>query len=89
MRHVLYFTAEWCHPCKRVRPIAEELARDGVVDFTIIDADDNIELVKNFNVSGVPTFIVIEDGKEVRRVTGAPPTKKDLLDFIEGLNESN
>jgi len=37
----------------------------------------------------VPTFIVIEDGKEVRRVTGAPPTREDFINFIEGKNGSN
>ena len=41
MRHILYFTAEWCNPCKRVRPIAEELDRDNVIKFQFIDADDN------------------------------------------------
>jgi thiol-disulfide isomerase/thioredoxin len=89
MKHVMYFTAEWCNPCKRIKPIAEELEREGFVNFQIIDADDNPELCKSFEVRGVPTFIVIEDGKEVRRVTGAPPTREDFINFIEGKNGSN
>ncbi len=82
MRHVQYFTAEWCNPCKKVKPMAEELERDGLAKFQIIDADDNIDLCKAMGVQGVPTFIVMEDGKEIRRITGAPPTKQDFLDFI-------
>ena len=50
MRHILYFTAEWCNPCKRVRPIAEDLNRDGVVKIQFIDADDNSELCKRFEI---------------------------------------
>jgi thioredoxin-like negative regulator of GroEL len=83
MSHVLYFTAEWCNPCQRVRPIAEELDREGVIKFQFIDADDNVELCKQFEIKAIPTFILIEDGKEVRRINGAK-TKQQLEDFING-----
>jgi thioredoxin len=83
VKHVLYFTAEWCNPCKRVRPIAEELDREGPVKFQIIDADDNPDLCKNFEIRAIPTFILIEDGNEVRRINGAK-TKEQLEEFING-----
>lgn len=83
MRHILYFTAEWCNPCKRVRPIAEELDRDGVIKFQYIDADDNLDLCKKFEIKAVPTFILIEDGNELRRINGAK-TKEELETFING-----
>lgn len=83
MRHVLYFTAEWCNPCKRVRPIAEELNRDGTIKIQFIDADDNAELCRNFEIKAIPTFILIEDGKELRRINGAR-TKEQLEEFING-----
>lgn len=82
MRHILYFTAEWCNPCQRTKPIAEELKRDGVVDFMFIDADSELELIQKFAVKTVPTFILIDDGREVRRMNGAK-TKADFLDFIK------
>lgn len=81
MSHVLYFTAEWCNPCQRTRPIAEDLNRDGVIDFKFIDADSELELVKNFEIKSIPTFILIKDGKEVRRMNGAK-TKEQFLEFI-------
>jgi thioredoxin 1 len=83
--HILYFTAEWCNPCKRVRPIAEELERDGIIKFQYIDADDNIDLIKKFEIKAIPTFILIEDEKEIRRVNGAK-TKEQLEEFINGSN---
>ena len=85
MRHILYFTAEWCNPCKRVRPIAEELDRDNVIKFQFIDADDNNDLCRKFDIKSIPTFILIEDGKEVRRINGAK-TKEQLEEFINGSN---
>lgn len=85
MRHILYFTAEWCNPCKRVRPIAEELDRDGIIKFQYVDADDNTDLCRKFEIKAIPTFILIEDGEEVRRTNGAK-TKEQLQEFINGSN---
>lgn len=83
MRHILYFTAEWCNPCKRVRPIAEDLDRDGVIKIQFVDADDNTDLCKKFEIRAIPTFILIEDGQEVRRINGAK-TREQLEEFING-----
>lgn len=83
MKHILYFTAEWCNPCKRVRPIAEELDRDGIIKFQYIDADDNTDLCRKFEIRAIPTFILIEDGEELRRINGAK-TREQLEAFING-----
>lgn len=81
MSHVLYFTADWCNPCQRTKPIAEELKRDGIVDFVFVDADTEIELLKKFEIKSVPTYILIKDGTEVKRMNGAK-TRQEFLDFI-------
>ncbi len=82
MRHILYFTAEWCNPCKKVRPIVEELNRESAdIRFQIVDADSEIDLVKSFEVRSIPTFILIEDGKEIKRLSGAQ-TKDQLLGLM-------
>ena len=81
MRHILYFTAEWCNPCKKVKPIVEELNRESAdTRFQIVDADSEIDLVKSFEVRSIPTFILIEDGKEIKRVSGAQT--KDQLESL-------
>ena len=82
MKTVFYFTADWCGPCKKTRPLVEELNGDGLAKFQIIDSDDNMELCKKFEVKSIPTFILIEDNKEVKRLTGAQ-TKKSLMEFVE------
>ena len=70
MRHILYFTADWCNPCKKVKPIVEELNRDSAVKFQFIDVDQETDMAKNMNVRSVPTFVVIENGSEVKRAVG-------------------
>lgn len=82
MKLVYYFTAEWCNPCQRTRPIAEDLKRDGLIDFKFIDVDSEFELTKHFEIKSVPTYILIEDGKEVKRMNGAK-TKDQFLEFVK------
>ena len=80
MKTVFYFTADWCGPCKKVRPIVEDMKKDGF-EFQMIDADYEQLLVKRFEVKSVPTFILMEDGKEVNRMSGAK-TRQELEEFI-------
>lgn len=81
MKTVFYFTADWCQPCKKVKPIVEEMKKEGY-QFQMIDADYEQLLVKQFKVNSVPTFILLEDGKELNRITGAK-TQNELKDFIK------
>ena len=82
MKSILYFTADWCQPCKKVKPIVEDLNREhfpGI--FQIIDVDIETDMVETFKISAVPTFILFDDGRESNRVTGVQ-SKQSLLEFI-------
>jgi len=80
MKNIFYFTADWCGPCKKVRPIVEELTKDGY-SFQIIDVDIEKELVKKFEITSVPTFILFKNEKSIKRISGAQ-TKNQLEIFI-------
>jgi thioredoxin 1 len=84
MKSVFYFTADWCNPCKKVKPIVEELNREQTeANFQIIDVDIEMEMAKSFQVKSVPTFILMKDGIEINRITGAQ-TRDSLIGFING-----
>jgi thioredoxin 1 len=80
MNTVLYFTADWCNPCQRTKPFAEELVRDGA-NIKFIDVDSEIEMVKTFKILSVPTYIILKDEQEVHRANGAK-TKEQLQDLL-------
>jgi thioredoxin-like negative regulator of GroEL len=82
MKNVFYFTADWCGPCKRVRPVVEDMIREGF-HIQIIDVDIEKELIKNFEITSVPTFILFENEKQLDRISGAQ-TKNSLELFING-----
>ena len=82
MKMILYFTADWCGPCKQTRPIVEELNREQIMaKFFIIDVDSEIEMAQDFQIMSVPTFVVIKDNKEVYRVVGSK-TRQQLEELI-------
>ena len=84
MKTVYYFTADWCQPCKKTRPIVEELSREQTTAmFQVIDVDDNSSLANTFMIQSIPTFILFENGIEKNRITGAQ-TRESLMDFING-----
>ena len=83
MKHILYFTAEWCNPCKKTRPIVEELNREQIMaKFFIIDVDIELEMAQDFEVRSIPTFVLIKNNKEIHRVTGAK-TRQQLEELIK------
>ncbi len=79
---LLDFFANWCGPCKMLAPILEEIAGE-TDDFKIgkINVDEEGELARAFGITSIPTLVVIEGGKEVRRSLGYIP-KEDVLLLI-------
>lgn len=62
---VLCFTASWCGPCRYQEPAVERLAQSVRVDK--IDIDANRTMAEKFGIRSVPTYIVIDGGREVFR----------------------
>jgi len=63
---VLAFTADWCQACQQDKPKLDDLRRQGV-EVVEIDYDARPDLVRKYRVRRLPTYIVLEDGKEVER----------------------
>ncbi|BAT72613.1 TPR repeat-containing thioredoxin TDX HSP70-interacting protein [Vigna angularis] len=69
---ILYFTATWCGPCRFISPIYTSLAeKHPKVVFLKIDIDEAINVAASWNISSVPTFFFVKNGKEVDSVVGA------------------
>ena len=61
------FYAEWCAPCKKMKPFLEEIDKEmaATVDVIRIDADAEKELCKKLKVDALPVLVLYRDGKEV------------------------
>ena len=65
------FWAPWCGPCKMSGPIVEQVAQKTQgVKVVKLNVDDAISTAQKYGVVSIPTLIVFNGGKEVKRSVG-------------------
>jgi thiol-disulfide isomerase/thioredoxin len=76
---LLQFSSAFCGPCRATRLLIEDVTADmGDVKHVEIDAEANLELVRQLDIRSTPTTLFINgDGHEVGRAVGAP--KRDQV----------
>lgn len=84
MKEILHFTAVWCKPCQKLKPILEQYISDHPdITYTKVDVDTDFETAKEWSVMSVPTLILVVDGDMKARHTGT--LSYDKLDsFVNG-----
>lgn len=74
---LLIFTASWCAPCQALK---KDLAADPSIlagmEWGYVDFDKEKEMAKSYDVTSVPTFLILEGDKVVRRHVGYPGPEK-------------
>lgn len=65
------FWAPWCGPCKMLGPIVEQVAQKTQgIKVVKLNVDDAISTAQKYGVVSIPTLIVFNGGKEVKRSVG-------------------
>lgn len=65
------FSAAWCGPCQSMRPVIDQLRGEGL-HVRLIDVDQQPELARQYRVTGLPTFVALDEaGCETGRIVGA------------------
>lgn len=69
------FWAEWCGPCRMIAPALEKLAREyaGRARIAKLNVDENPRTAAQYQVQGIPTLLLLKNGKMVDRIVGALP----------------
>lgn len=78
--------AEWCSPCLVIAPLLKTLVEeyDGRIKLAKVEVDEgeNMKLAGRYQVRGFPTILLIVDGEEVARFSGAKPLSF-LREFVD------
>jgi len=66
------FHATWCGPCKMLGPILKEVKDNFGERISIIkiDVDKNQSITSQYQVRGVPTMLLFQNGKQLWRQSG-------------------
>lgn len=77
------FWATWCGPCKMVSPVVDEIAvENSDIKVCKINVDEQPELASSFKVMSIPTLVIMNEGKEIKRSIGALP-KTNILKLFK------
>jgi thioredoxin 1 len=81
---LLLFTAEWCGPCKQLKPIVSELVREYGLEYGEVDVDRDGKLAVKYNVQSIPCLVFLKDDEVVDMLHGVKP-KHFIRQIIERL----
>lgn len=85
--HVFLFTADWCPDCHFLDPFLPEI-ENNFPEFTFVsvDRDQFIDLCRDLDIFGIPSFIVYKNGEEIGRLVNKErKTKEEVTEFLSTL----
>lgn len=80
---IVYVWAEWCGPCRALKPIMEDLSEQ--IEVYKLNADENPDFIAERKITSIPTLLLFSGGEVVKRVSGAKPKPALEMDFAEYL----
>lgn len=64
------FYADWCGPCKAMKPTLEKFKESSKIPLLEINVDTENDIAQKYGIRSIPCFVVIEDEKEIARKLG-------------------
>jgi thioredoxin len=85
-RLLIDFYTPTCPPCRAFAPILEQIATEQTGKLKVVKVDASVEgeLASEFNITAVPTFVLLDNGAKKAQLTGARSKK----DFEKWLSEN-
>lgn len=77
------FFATWCMPCTMQAKVLEKLEQSRTLDFDIVkvNVDESPELASKFEISSIPTLVILKEGKVLKTSVGLSE-ENEILDMM-------
>ncbi len=78
------FWAVWCPPCRMMEPLLNniiEMYKDKV-EFVKVNVDINKKIARDYDIQGVPSYMIVKGRKKIKEIIGAS-SKKQLANLID------
>jgi len=76
----LYFSAQWCGPCKTLSPIMNKVSSH--IEVEKVDVDLDYERAQQYGVRNIPTVVLVDGVTEVKRFIGVQP-KQNYINAVK------
>ena len=84
-RCIVMFTADWCSDCRYIEPHLPDIAKAHPdYPFVLVDRDKFLDLCIQYEIMGIPSFIVFENN-EIKGtfISKLRKTKEEILSFLD------
>ena len=85
MIEIKKFEADWCGPCRMLKPTFEKLEESfgNSVKFSYINVDESQDEAAKYSIRSIPAVVIVKDGAEVNRLVGV----QSEMAYSNALNE--
>ncbi len=85
---IVDFWAQWCGPCRKLSPVLEQIQTEfsDKIKIVKVNGDDNVELMKEYGIMGLPTLLFLKDGEVKEIMVGMVPKSSIVLNIKKVLS---
>lgn len=81
---VLYFRADWCAPCRAMKPILDDISKaNPSVSVYVVDVDLCPEAAKSHEIRAIPTFFIINEQNVIKHVLNGSVKKDHFQEHLD------
>ena len=78
MKQLIYFGAEWCGPCRMIKP---QLQASGL-DIRFVDVDSSPDMASHYGIRNVPTIVLVGNGETISKKVGTAITLEAVKQML-------
>ena len=78
---VIKFEADWCGPCKMMKPAWEQVIQMDDIEFEVCDVDENPDLARKYDIMSVPIILFIKNGEVVHSMLGVKRAEEIIAEI--------